>query len=60
MVGASPNPACSGHGFAVRDRWRFLGEGASPTMLLDSAAVPLTPSLGGGGCGKGKVLVVLA
>ncbi len=41
-----PNPACSGHGFAVRDRWRFLGEGASPTMLLDSAAVPLTPSLG--------------
>ena len=40
-----PNPAFSGHGFAVGQRWRFEGEVASPTMLL---GVPLTPSLGEG------------
>ncbi len=26
-----PNPACSGHGYAVRDRWRFGGGVASPS-----------------------------
>ena len=41
-----PNPACSGHGCAVGQRWRFEGEVASPTMLLGKHAVPLTPSLG--------------
>ena len=41
-----PNPACSGHGFAVGCRWRLQGKVASPAIVLDSHAVPLTPSLG--------------
>jgi len=41
-----PNPACSGHGYAVGQRWRFEGGVASPTMLLGKHAVPLTQSLG--------------
>ena len=41
-----PNPACSGHGYAVRQRRRFEGEVASLTVLLDKHAVPLTPTLG--------------
>ena len=32
----------------------------SPAKFLDKHAVPLTQIVGRGGCGKGKVLVVLA
>ena len=46
------NPACSGHGYAVGQRWRFEGEVASPTVLLGRYAVPLTQSLGRGGGGS--------
>ena len=46
-----PNPAFSGHGFAVGQRWRFEGGVASSTMLLDKHAVPLTQSLGARGKG---------
>jgi len=51
-----PNPACSGHGFAVGCRWRFCGKVALLAILLDKHAVPLTPTLGGGGCGRGRCL----
>ena len=43
---AAPNRACSGHGYAVGQRWRFEGRVASPTMLLGKHAVPLTLVLG--------------
>jgi len=43
-----PNPACSGHGFAVRQSRRFPAKKLSPAKLLDKHAVPLTPSLGKG------------
>ena len=41
-----PNPACSGHGYAVGQRWRFVSKETSLTMLLGKHAVPLTLSLG--------------
>ena len=41
-----PNPACSGHGYAVRQPRRFQAKKLSPAKLLDKYAVPLTPSLG--------------
>ena len=43
-----PNPACSGHGYAVGQRWRFVSKETSLTMLLGKHAVPLTQSLGKG------------
>jgi hypothetical protein len=43
----APNHACSGHGYAVGQRWWFLGEVASPTMVLGKHAAPLTLTLGG-------------
>jgi len=70
LVGVSPNPACSGHGFAVRQPRRFQAEKLSPAKLSDKHAVPLTQSLGKGwrkqrrvesqGAGRsGKVKLVL-
>jgi len=44
-----PNPACSGHGYAVGQRRRFVSKETSLTMLLGKHAVPLTPSLGTAG-----------
>ncbi len=41
-----PNSAFSGHGFAVGQRRWFEGRVASPAVLLDKHAVPLTLSLG--------------
>ena len=41
-----PNPAFSGHGYAVGQRRRFEGGVAPPTVLLGKHAVPLTQSLG--------------
>jgi len=41
-----PNPACSGHGFAVRQPRRFQAKKLSPAKSLDKHAVPLTPTLG--------------
>jgi len=41
-----PNPACSGHGFAVRQSRRFPAKKLSPAKLLAKHAVPLTQSLG--------------
>ena len=41
-----PNPAFSGHGYAVGQRWRFEGGVTPPTMLLGKHAAPLTRSLG--------------
>jgi len=41
-----PNPAFSGHGYAVRQPWRFQAKKLSPAVSLDKHAVPLTLSLG--------------
>ena len=49
-----PNRACSGHGYAVGQRWRFEGKAASPTVVPDKHAGPLTPSLGRRSARKGK------
>jgi len=43
-----PNRACSGHGYAVGQRWGVEGGVALPAMSLDKHAVPLTLSLGRG------------
>ena len=49
-----PNRACSGHGFAVGQRWGVEGREASPAMVLGRHAVPLTQSLGIAGYGDKK------
>ena len=65
-----PNPACSGHGYAVGEPWGWLGKVNLPAKLKDGTAVPLTPSLGKGWqkqrrvegrgeSGSGKVKLVL-
>jgi len=44
--GIAPNRACSGRGYAPRRPARQNSEKSSPSMVVDSAAPPLTPSLG--------------
>ena len=34
LVGASPNPACSGHGFAVGEPWGWSGKNPLPAVAV--------------------------